>query len=156
MKCNCGASRLISRFLLFCSSLNAKSIMVKCNCGAVGIIRTSGTKRNPGRPYYACPLQVLSYQFLWEIFYFNLVCCNRWYWKLQGPRSGFISWVDEENHKNLDENKNRELEILIEELQMENRELEIQNEEVEIRNRNLKMLLIVSWVLFFGIIVYKL
>lgn len=44
---------------------STKLIMVKCKCGAVGIIRTAGTKRNPGRPFYACPLQVLSYQFFW-------------------------------------------------------------------------------------------
>ncbi|XP_052624852.1 uncharacterized protein LOC128132364 [Lactuca sativa] len=92
--------------------------MVKCKCGAVGIIRTSGTKRNPGRPFYACPLQ--------------------------GPRSGFISWVDEENHTYEAESQNLELEIHNEELQIQNRDLEIQNEELEIQNRNLKMLLIVT------------
>ncbi|CAH1431202.1 unnamed protein product [Lactuca virosa] len=103
--------------------------MVKCNCGAIGIIRTSGTKRNSGRPFYAC--------------------------LLQGPRSGFISWVDEENQKHESESQNLELEIHNEKLQIQNRDLEIQNEELEIQNQNLKMLLIASWVLLFGIIVYK-
>ncbi|CAI9298943.1 unnamed protein product [Lactuca saligna] len=76
--------------------------------------------------------------------------------EILGPRSGFISWVDEENHTYEVESQNLELEIHNEELQIQNRDLEIQNEELEIQNRNLKMLLIVSWILFFGIIVYKL
>nr|KAJ0199364.1 hypothetical protein LSAT_V11C600314590 [Lactuca sativa] len=73
-----------------------------------------------------------------------------------GPSSGVISWVDEENHKHQVECQNLELEIHNEELQIQNSDLEIHNEELEIQNRNQKMLLIVSWILFFGIIVYKL
>ncbi|CAI9267280.1 unnamed protein product [Lactuca saligna] len=97
-------------------SSHSRSNMVKCNCGAIGVIRTSTTKRNPGRAFYACPLE--------------------------GPRSGFIKWVDEEKHGH--------------EAEIKNEGLEIQIQELEVQNRNLKALLIISWFLFFGIVVYKL
>ncbi|CAI9288782.1 unnamed protein product [Lactuca saligna] len=89
-------------------SSHSRSNMVKCNCGAIGVIRTSTTKRNP----------------------------------VQGPRSGFIKWVDEEKHGH--------------EAEIKNEGLEIQIQELEVQNRNLKALLIISWFLFFGIVVYKL
>ncbi|KAI3505962.1 hypothetical protein L1887_28308 [Cichorium endivia] len=86
--------------------------MVACDCGAVAIIRTSRTKKNPGRPFYAC--------------------------SKMGARCGFLGWVDEENSRY--------------ELEFQNRYVK----ELEIENRNLKICLIISWVLFLGILVYKL
>ncbi|KAL7591811.1 hypothetical protein Lser_V15G33262 [Lactuca serriola] len=43
--------------------------VVQCSCGCEAILRTSTTKYNPGRLFYACPKK--------------------------GPRDGFICWADE-------------------------------------------------------------
>ncbi|KAI3701348.1 hypothetical protein L2E82_27119 [Cichorium intybus] len=69
--------------------------MVECDCGSAAIIRTSQTKRNPGRAYYACPKM--------------------------GARNGFIGWVDEEKLHSKAEIENRYLK----ELEKENRNLKI-------------------------------
>ncbi|KAL4564034.1 hypothetical protein LXL04_028084 [Taraxacum kok-saghyz] len=89
--------------------------MATCSCGCEAVIRTSTTRNNPGRPFYACPKK--------------------------GPRSGFIRWVEE--------TKISPEALMIARLVKGNRILEKEN-------LMLKIGLVCSWLIFLGIIVYKL
>nr|KAJ0209438.1 hypothetical protein LSAT_V11C400216550 [Lactuca sativa] len=51
------------------SSKYITMIDIKCNCGATAVIRTSYSKRNPGKLYYACTIK--------------------------GPLCKFIGWVND-------------------------------------------------------------
>ncbi|MFS7909641.1 putative transcription factor GRF family [Helianthus anomalus] len=102
--------------------------MVFCHCGRDAIIQTSWTSKNPGRRFYACPVQ--------------------------GSNCGFIGWYDQERCQRcvdiipgLLRGKNK-LEVDVQKLGHSNVLLEGKLRESEANSRKLKMYLVISWVCF--------
>nr|KAJ0213124.1 hypothetical protein LSAT_V11C400223740 [Lactuca sativa] len=83
-------------------------IDIKCNCGATTVIRTSYSKRNPGKLYYACTVK--------------------------GPLCKFIGWVNDYD---------QDCDFMA---------FRMKHEE---QNRKLKLYLVISWVFFVSVLIYK-
>ncbi|KAM0042907.1 putative transcription factor GRF family [Helianthus debilis subsp. tardiflorus] len=109
--------------------------MVFCHCGRDAIIQTSWTSKNPGRRFYACPVQ--------------------------GSNCPFIGWFDQQRcqrcidiipgllrAKNNLESEKMQLQQQNMNLEEENLKLQQKNMKVEAKSRKLKKYLVFSWICF--------